>query len=266
MSVASRARVEIAGVKVDPYTFQEAITLVTDHARAGGPPAYIVTPNAHHVCLLSDSERFREVYDAAWLSLADGVSIVWASGLLGTPLPEKISGSDLFPAVCKAAARTDLRIFLFGGRPGAAESAAQVLQERYPGLVIAGTYCPPFGFEHDPVESQSAVEAIRATKPDILFVGLGAPKQESWMYENQNRLGVPVSIGVGAGIEFVAGFVSRAPKWMRKAGLEWIYRLWKEPRRLWRRYAVSNPRFLWLVVRQYARKRLGPGPLHAPRE
>ena len=256
MSSDSPSRVEIAGAKVDRCTFREAVTRIIEHAGAGGAPVYVVTPNAHHISLLQDSESFRAVYDSAWLTLADGTSVLWASHLLGTPLPEKVSGSDLFPAVCKAAAGTGLRLYLLGGRPGAAEEAHRVLEARYPGLVIAGTHCPPLGFETDPVESERAIEAVRAAAPHILFVGLGAPKQENWMYEHRERIGVPVSIGVGGSFEFVAGMVRRAPKWMRNSGLEWLYRAFMEPRRLGKRYAVTNSRFVVLVLRQYLQRRL----------
>lgn len=246
------ARVTIAGTEIDSVRFRDAVDRILAHARAGGDPVFIVTPNAHHVSMLQSSAEFREAYRSAWLCLADGVSVLWAARLLRSPLPEKVSGSDLFPAVCKAAAGTGIGIFLMGGRPGAAETAARVLQERYPGLEIAGTYCPPLGFEHDAVESARAVEAIRSAAPGVLFVGLGAPKQELWMYRNRHQIGVPVSIGVGVSFEFVAGMVRRAPKWMRRSGLEWFYRLVSEPRRLWKRYAVTNLHFAWLVLRQYA--------------
>jgi N-acetylglucosaminyldiphosphoundecaprenol N-acetyl-beta-D-mannosaminyltransferase len=247
--------IDIAGVRVDACTFQQAVDRIVEHARAGGPPAYVVTPNAHHVVTLQESERFRRVYENAWLSLADGMSIVWAAQLLGTPVPEKVSGSDLFPALCEAAAKAGVRIFLFGGRPGAGEAASERLLAMYPDLQIAGTYCPPFGFENDPAESAKAAEAIRAAAPQIVFVGLGAPKQEYWMADEGARLGVPVLVGIGVSIEFVAGMVKRAPVWMQRSGLEWFYRLAAEPRRLWKRYAVTNPRFVQLVLQQYRRGR-----------
>jgi N-acetylglucosaminyldiphosphoundecaprenol N-acetyl-beta-D-mannosaminyltransferase len=255
MAAGAPSRVNIAGAQVDRYSFQEAVRRIIEHASAGGPPAYVVTPNAHHVSLLRDSAHFRMVYDGAWLALADGVPLVWASRLLGTPLPERVSGSDLFPAICKAVAGTGLRVFLLGGRPGAAEEAARVLQERYPGLLVAGFDCPPLGFDKDPEQSRRALDAVRAARPDILFVALGAPKQENWMYENRERAGVPVSIGVGASFDIVAGMFRRAPKWVRKAGLEWLFRTAEEPGRLWKRYALTNPRFVWLVARQYAHSR-----------
>lgn len=243
-------RLRIAGAPVDACTFEEAVQRIVERAGGGAPPAYVLTPNAHHTVMLEESAEFRDTYEKAWLSLADGMSIVWAARALGTPVPEKISGSDLLPAVCKAVAATDRSVFFLGGRPGAAEEAARVLQQCYPGLRVAGTHCPPMGFERDERENEMAREAVRAAAPSILFVGLGAPKQEYWIRDNHQALGVPVSIGIGVTLEFVAGMVKRAPKWMRSSGLEWLYRLGQEPRRLWKRYAVTNPRFVALVLAQ----------------
>lgn len=249
---AEPRRIQIAGTPVDLVTMDGAVRRILEHAGAGGAPACVVTPNVHHVVMFQDSPRFREVYRAAWLSLADGMPLVWAARLLGTPVPEKVSGSDLFPRVCQAAAGTGLRIFLLGGRPGAADGAARVLEARHPGLRLAGTHCPPMGFERDAAELERTCEAVRAAAPDVLFVGLGAPKQELFMHDQRERLGVPVSVGVGVSFEFVAGMVQRAPEWMQRGGLEWTYRIYKEPRRLWKRYATTNPRFVALVLRQYA--------------
>ncbi|HWK89938.1 MAG TPA: WecB/TagA/CpsF family glycosyltransferase, partial [Longimicrobium sp.] len=236
--------------RVDACTMRQAVAAMLERARAGGPPAYVVTPNAHHLVLLEDSAPFRGVYRGAWLVLADGMPLLWAARLLGTPLPEKVSGSDLFVEVCGAAAGTGLRVFLLGGRPGAAEGAARELERRFPGLRLAGAHCPPFGFERDPAALEQVERAIRDAAPHLLFVGLGAPKQELWIQANAARLGVPVAAGVGVSFEFVAGMVRRAPRWMQRAGLEWFYRLLREPRRLWRRYASTNPRFVALVLRQ----------------
>ena len=244
-------RIRIGAAPVDPCTLEEAVRRILERAAAGGPPEYVVTPNAHHVVMLQDSARFREVYERAWLSLADGMSLVWAARLLGTPVPEKVSGSDLFPRLCEAA-RPGVRIFLLGGREGAAAEAARVLRARNPALEIVGTYSPPMGFERDEAEVERAGERVRAARPHILFVGLGAPKQEYYMAEQRERLGVPVSVGVGVSFEFAAGMVERAPPWVQRAGLEWLDRLRKEPRRLWKRYATTNPRFVALVLRQYA--------------
>lgn len=248
---AAPAQIEIAGVRIDACTLEETVQRVVEHAASRGAPAFVVTPNAHHVVMLQESEPFRRVYREAWLSVADGVPLIWASRLLGSPLPGRVNGTDLFEAVCAAAAKRRLRVFLLGGRPGAADAAARVLQERHPDLIIAGTYCPPFGFERDAEESARTISAVREARPDILFVGLGAPKQEIWMHENGEAVGVPVSLGIGVSFELVAGMVQRAPPWMQRSGLEWFFRLLMEPGRLWKRYAVTNPRFVALVLQQY---------------
>ena len=258
-AASAAPRVTIAGVPVDVLTRQGAAGWVVQRALAGGPPGYVVTPNAHHVALLRDSERFRDAYAGAALSVPDGVSLVWASRLLGAPLPERVPGVDLFEDVCAAAAGTGIRIFLLGGRAGAADGAARVMREQYPGLEIAGTYCPPFGFERDAAEGERVARAIRAAAPHVLFVALGAPKQEVWLQEHLAALGVPVGVGVGAAFDFVSGQVPRAPRWMRAAGLEWLFRMAVEPRRLWKRYAVSNTRFVALVLRQRMRGRGSAG-------
>ncbi len=255
MSRAAAGRVDVCGAPVDPCTLAEAAERIVERARAGGPPGYVVTPNTQHVALLRDSERFRRIYAEAWLSVADGMSLVWASRLLGAPLPGKVSGIDLFEATCAALAGTGLGVFLLGGRPGAAEEAARVMRARHPGLVVAGTHCPPQGFERDPEEAERAARAVREAAPHVLFVALGAPKQEEWMHAHRERLGVPVSVGIGAAFDFVAGQVRRAPPWMQRWGLEWVFRLAVEPRRLWRRYAVSHTRFAGLLLRQLARGR-----------
>lgn len=252
---SASARVLIAGVPVDALTRQDAARWILDRARAGGPPAYVVTPNAHHVALLRESSRFRRAYADAALSVADGISLVWASRVLGSSLPERVAGVDLFEDVCAAAAGGGIRVFLLGGRPGAAEEAARVLRRQYPGLEVAGTLCPPFGFENDPAEAERVAQAVRAAAPDVLFVALGAPKQEVWLQDNLPSLGVPVGVGVGAAFDFVSGQVRRAPRWMRRAGLEWLFRVIVEPRRLWKRYAVYNTRFIALVFRQRLRGR-----------
>jgi N-acetylglucosaminyldiphosphoundecaprenol N-acetyl-beta-D-mannosaminyltransferase len=250
-------RVTLAGVRIDPCNMAEAVEAIVARAAAGGPPGYVVTPNAQHLVLLQDDAEFRRIYAGAMLSVADGMPLVWASRWLGTPLPQRVNGTDLFVALCARAADMGLRIFLFGGRPGAADAAAEELRRRFPGLIIAGSCCPPFGFESDPAELARLDQVLREARPDLLFVGLGAPKQERWIAGHAAPLGVPVALGIGVSFEFVGGLVRRAPGWMQRAGLEWFYRLLAEPRRLWRRYTAGNARFLCLVARQWWSHRTG---------
>jgi N-acetylglucosaminyldiphosphoundecaprenol N-acetyl-beta-D-mannosaminyltransferase len=243
-------KVDIGGAQVDCYSFDEVVDMTVDRALTGIAPAYIVTPNAQHINNLQKDALFREIYSKAFLAIPDGMSIVWAAKFLKTPVTEKVSGSNLFEKLCEIGASKPLRIFLLGGRPHAADRAAKVLEYRYPGLEIVGTHCPAYGFEADPVEIDLIARKIAAADPNLLFVGLGSPKQEKWIYANYRQLQVPVSIGIGVSFEFVAGMVKRAPLWMQNAGLEWLFRLLTEPKRLWKRYVLGNPMFIFLMLRQ----------------
>ena len=251
------ARATIAGVAIDGLDFAGVLDAIVARA-ATGPPSYVVTPNAHHVVLLQSDALLRAIYDRAFLIVPDGVPLLWAAKLLGERLNGRVNGTDLFERLCASAADRGLRVFLLGGRPGAADAAAAVLRARHPALEICGTACPPVGFERDPAENARVCDAIAAARPALLFVGLGAPKQEYWMYRNAERLGVPVSLGIGVSFEFVGGVVERAPRWMQRAGLEWLHRVGSEPARLWRRYVFGNARFCALVVRQLATQRKQP--------
>jgi N-acetylglucosaminyldiphosphoundecaprenol N-acetyl-beta-D-mannosaminyltransferase len=243
-------RVNICGVDIDQISFAEAMMGMLNHAKLRKPPEYVVTPNAHHVVMLQKNERFRQIYQRARWVVPDGVPLLWASRLLNTPLPERVNGTDLFEQLCAMSATLGLKVFLLGGRPGAADSAVAVLTQRYPALSVAGTYCPPFGFEDDRQEQQRMNDAIQAATPDLLFVGLGAPKQEYWIENNYQLLNVPVSLGIGVSFELVSGMVPRAPRWMQKMGLEWFFRLMMEPHRLWQRYLWGNAVFVSLVIKQ----------------
>jgi N-acetylglucosaminyldiphosphoundecaprenol N-acetyl-beta-D-mannosaminyltransferase len=248
-------RVELLGLTLDDLDMDGALRRIGALIERRTPPAYVVTPNVDHVVKLQDDPEFRAVYAGADLVLCDGAPLLWAARLLGKPLRAKVSGSDLFVAFAPLAARHGWRPFLLGGRPGAAARAAELLAARHPGFTVAGTYAPPFGFDRDPAEDARAVEAVRAAQPDVLFVGLGAPRQEKWIHRHLPALGVPVSIGVGVSFEFVSGDVRRAPRWMQRAGLEWTWRLAMEPRKLWRRYLVEDTRFLRLVARELRGRR-----------
>jgi N-acetylglucosaminyldiphosphoundecaprenol N-acetyl-beta-D-mannosaminyltransferase len=243
-------KVSICGIGVDQYSFNQVVETIAHHALTSKEPKYVVTPNAHHIVTLQNDAHFREVYQHAFLSVPDGVPLLWAAKLLGQPLPGRVNGTDLFEQLCEVAAEKQLKVFLLGGRSGAAASAAQILQNRHPGLEIVGTYCPPYGFETDPTELEQINSTIKATAPHILFVGLGAPKQENWIYANYKTIGVPISVGIGVSFELVSGMVTRAPKLMQKLGLEWFFRLLMEPRRLWQRYIVGNTLFVMLVIQQ----------------
>jgi N-acetylglucosaminyldiphosphoundecaprenol N-acetyl-beta-D-mannosaminyltransferase len=245
-------RVTICGVDIDKYSFAEAVAGILSHARLRKPPEYVVTPNAHHIVMLQNDLLFRKVYQQARWVVPDGVSLLWAARFLSMPLSGRVNGTDLLESLCEMSASMGLKVFFLGGRPTSAQKAAAVLQQRHPNLEVS-TYCPPFGFHTDPQEQQRINAAIRAADPDLLFVGLGAPKQEYWIASHYKALNVPVSLGIGVSFELVSGMVTRAPRWMQKMGLEWFFRLLMEPRRLWQRYLVGNGVFIGLVLKQKLR-------------
>lgn len=197
--------------------------------------------------------KFDDVLKRASFLTPDGMPIVWASRLLGKKLKSKISGSDLFPALCKEAAHRKLKVYFLGAQPGIAQKARKVLQKQNPELNIVGTYSPPIGFENSEEENRKILDLLVQSQPDILFMGVGAPKQEKWMHKHLKHLNIPVSVAVGASFDFVAGSVTRAPRWMQNIGLEWFFRLCKEPRRLWKRYVVGNTIYFWLVLKEIIR-------------
>ena len=243
--------VNIAGAQIHPLSFDEVVKAIGEHATSRSPtPGYVVTPNAQHLLLLRKQKRFREIYSRAFLCVPDGVPLLWAARFLGTPLKGRVNGTDLFERLAEMSARKGLSIYLLGGRPGAAEGAAKILMARHPLLRIVGIYCPPYGFEKDPEQLRMINLSITKASPDLLFVGLGAPKQEQWMADNLSRIGVPVALGIGGSFELVSGMIKRAPLWMQGSGLEWLFRLGCEPRRLWKRYLLGNIAFVSLVVIQ----------------
>jgi N-acetylglucosaminyldiphosphoundecaprenol N-acetyl-beta-D-mannosaminyltransferase len=246
--------IDICGIRIDNYSFDKVVELIINHVLSGGTPGYVVTPNAHHILLLQKDKNFRKIYRDGFLVVPDGVSLLWAARILGTPLNGRVNGTDLLKKLCEISAEKGLRPFFLGGRPGAAEKAKEILETHHANLKIVGTHCPPFGFEAVPAELERINQKIEAATPDILFVGLGAPKQEYWIYDNYQKLDVPISIGIGVSFELSANMVRRAPVFMQNIGLEWLFRLTVEPHRLWKRYVFGNPLFIWLVLRQRLRK------------
>ena len=243
-------RINICGIEIDQYNFDEVLEQIVNHAVAGRSPEYVVTPNAMHILSLQTDALFREIYRQAFLVVPDGVSLLWSAKFLNTPLNGRVNGTDLFEQLCAMAAKKGLKVFLLGGRAGAADTAKEILEARHPNLNIVGTHCPPYGFEAQSAELALINAKIKAANPDLLFVGLGAPKQEKWIAANYQELAVPISVGIGVSFELVANMVSRAPVWMQKTGLEWLFRLIVEPSRLWKRYVIGNPLFILLVLKQ----------------
>ena len=248
--------VYIKGVRIDNVTFGEAVSIIKKFIEERRP-RYVVTPNVDHIIIAQRDGEFKKIYDEASLVLADGMPILWAAKFLGRPLKEKISGSDFFPRLCEVAAKEGYRLFFLGGNPEDINRAKEILEQKYHGLRVVGTHSPPFGFEKDRDEERKAIDIIKEKNPDILFVALGAPKQEKWIYKHSKEINAPVSIGIGASFSFIAGRIKRAPRWMQTSGLEWLWRLMMEPKRLWRRYLVDDMKFFWLILKQKLEKRDG---------
>ena len=251
------ARLHLAGVPVDRMTMRDSLQWIAAelHNRPlRTKPLLVMGPNAHIVNTAQRSPDFRSALAAADLCVPDGISVVLAGLLLGQPIPERVTGGDLMEKLCDLAARENLSVFFLGGLPGAAEGAAAVLKRRYPGLRVH-TCCPPLHFEQDPAELKIVLDTIRADEPDILCVALGVPRQEIWMQRHCASLPIRLAISVGAALDTQAGLRRRAPVWTRKLGLEWAYRLAREPRRLWRRYLIGNTQFIFLVLAAWWRQR-----------
>lgn len=236
-----RERVEILGIPFDVLTMEMALEKIQDFI-AQGTPHQVVTANAEMVMLAQEDKAFRELLSAADLVTGDGAGVVWASKKTVKPLPERVTGVDLVNNLLPIAAREGYGIFLFGAGPGVAEEAAKKMREKYPTLEIVGVENGYF----QPQDEQTIVEKIRTAQPQILLVALGFPRQEKWIQKNLHNLGVPVAIGVGGTLDVFSGQVLRAPVWMQKSNLEWLYRLLKEPQRAVRMLAL--PKFVLRVL------------------
>ena len=235
------------GVPLAPLTLAETVDLIGELIRARKPSFFITAPT-HYAMLTENNADLRAINSRAAFILADGAPLVWASRWHGSPLPERVAGSDLIFELSAEAAKKGYRLFLLGGAKDVAQEAAGRLKARYPGLEVVGTECPPFR-ELIPEEQSVLVDRIRSARPDILFVAFGQPKGERWIDRHLADLGVPVCVQLGASLDFAAGRVRRAPRWMQRAGLEWAFRLWLEPGRLFTRYA-SNA---WFILRMVSR-------------
>jgi N-acetylglucosaminyldiphosphoundecaprenol N-acetyl-beta-D-mannosaminyltransferase len=246
-------RIRFGHLWVDVLGFADALERI-EALVVAGRGGCVFTPNVDHVVTAEDDPIFREACAAADLSFADGQPLVWASRLLGARLPCKISGSDLVWPLLERAARLRWRVYLLGGAPGVAEAAGAILAREL-GVLIAGVDAPAIALQGSSQEADPALERLRAARPDLVLVALGSPKQERWIHRSLPGLRPAVAIGVGASLDFVTGRVRRAPGWMSAAGLEWLFRLFQEPRRLAVRYLWKDPRFLLVLLRTAWRPR-----------
>ncbi len=246
-------RIQFLNTKIDNLTMKEAVDAIKELV-IKNDHSYVVTPNLDHIVLIEKDKEFRRAYKKADLILADGKPLIWISKWLKRPIKEKVSGSDLFPQVCKMAAENGFSIFILGAMEGVAQKAAQKLKKTYPGLMVVGYYSPPHGFENNEDEINNIVDMINKSNADILAVALGAPKGEKFIYQVRNRISVSVSMQIGATIDFIAGRIKRAPKWMSNHGLEWLYRIFQDPKRMFKRYVRDAWEIIPIIIR-YSRKR-----------
>ena len=249
------ARLSFGPLGVDPVSLSQAVDVVEELVRAGLGGA-VFTPNIDHVVLAEKDERLRAAYERASLSLVDGMPLVWSSRLLGQPVPEKVSGSDFVLPLLERAAARGWRVYFLGGAEGVAAKARDRLLVDLPALRIVGVDAPRIDVDAAGEARAAVLAPILAARADVVLVALGAPKQEIWIDRAREALRPAVLLGVGASLDFIAGTIARAPRWMSRAGLEWLFRLSREPRRLAYRYLVRDPRFLVILARQLASRTL----------
>ena len=253
-------RITLMGVAFDAIREAQVAERVVQ-SLSQGAGGMIVTPNLDHLRRSWVDPGYRALIAEADLVLADGMPLVWASRIQGTPLPERVAGSSLVLGLAEAAAAAGRSLFLLGGDPGAAQGAADELRGRFPELDIAGCHVPPFGFEQDAREMQRIRAALEGSRPAIVYVGLGSPKQERLIRDLRSLLPGTWWIGVGISLSFLSGDVVRAPRWMQRIGLEWVHRLWQEPGRLAKRYLVHGlPFAVRLLATSAWRRFFPPGP------
>lgn len=234
------------------------VELLVDEARAGRG-GWVITPNTDIVRLCHEDPKIHQLVRSADALVADGMPLVWASHVQKTPLRGRVCGSDLIHSIPEAAARAGLSIYMLGGKDDTGEQTGRILTARNPGLRIAGTYSPPFGFEKDPVQFDTMHDKIRAAEPDIVFVALSFPKGERLIQRIRSARPQAWWIGVGAAFDFVSGDIKRAPEWMQDTGTEWMYRISQDPKRLARRYLVHDLPFAAALFGRSLRRRFGKG-------
>jgi N-acetylglucosaminyldiphosphoundecaprenol N-acetyl-beta-D-mannosaminyltransferase len=241
-------RVDVLGVGISPINLDAAMDQIHDWI-IGGTRAYVCVCTVHTIMECQRSAELRKTVNAAGMVTPDGMPLVWLSRLAGHANVSRVYGPDLMLAELQRTASVPHRHFLYGGGPGVAETLRQVMRRRFPGVEIVGTFTPPFATVEG-LCTEEAASQINAASADIVWVGISSPKQEHWMARMRPRLQAPVLIGVGAAFDFHAGRVRQAPRWIQQSGFEWLFRLSQEPQRLWRRYLVDNPAFLFKIARQ----------------
>ncbi len=241
------ASFQVLGVRIHAMQIPEVVTRMEEWIRQRDACCYIAVTDMHSLMQAQQAASFKMILQNADLVVPDGFPLVWLGRRKGFDLRRRVYGPELMERFCELSAAKGYRHFFYGGAPGVAGKLSARFAARFPGLQVAGSYCPPFR----PLtrqEDEEIVSLIDGSQADVVWVGLGAPKQERWMHEHRGRLKAPVLVGVGAAFDFHTGRIAQAPEWMRERGLEWLFRLSREPRRLWRRYVIYGTRFVALVL------------------
>jgi len=247
--------VNILGAKINTFDLEETVKLYKNTIEKNERLRVSVTP-VNCVLWARKNKELLEIYNKANNVTADGVPLIWASKLLGNPIRGRVTGLDLLPEFAKTAAVNGYTFFFLGAAEGVAERLKEKLEKVNKGLKVVGTYSPPYAETFSVEENQKMIEMINEVKPNVLWVSLTAPKQDYWIYEHFDKLNVNIAIGVGAAFDVVVGDIERAPEWMQRNGLEWLFRFIKEPKRLFRRYLIEAPRFIPLVFIQAFKERI----------
>lgn len=251
--------IDFLGIRINNMTEDEILDYV-DFCVRRRSPCHIVGVNVDQCIRVIEDGYSKRIFDNAEIVFTDGKPIVWMAKRLNRPIIEKVSGPDLMLSLCKRGGLNNYKIFLLGAAPGVAAKAGRKLEHDYPGLKCVGTYSPPFGFENDSAEMNKIVAMLRDSSADQLFVGMGSPKQDVFIFENMHKYNIPVSFSMGAALDFLGGSVNRAPKWMSDCGLEWFHRFIQDPKRLFKRYFIDDVRIL-KYYREFKNKEIKAGRL-----
>jgi len=249
--MAAGDRSELLGLAFERATMLPVVEQCLSWCRGPRRTHIVVTANASHLCLMRRDAELRHACQSADMAVADGMSVVWALRLLGRPVPERVAGIDLMHRLLSAGGAAGLRVYFLGARQDVLDAVVAWCGREHPSLVVAGARNGYFA----PADHAAIVDDIRASRPDLLFVGMPTPFKDVFCERHRERLDVPVVVGVGGSFDVVAGVVARAPRLMQMAGLEWAWRLLMEPRKLWKRYLTTNTEFIWLVMRELVRGR-----------
>lgn len=256
--VDAESRFKVLGVEVDAVEIQGAVARMESWIQKRNACHSIAATSMHGIVEAQRDQRFKEILNSTDLVVPDGMPLVWLGRRQGYRLPRRVYGPDLMLTFFETTAARGYRHFFYGGEPGVAERLAKSLQARFPGSQVAGTFSPPFRPLTE-AEDNDVVSLISRAAPDVLWVGLGTPRQEHWMHLHRSRMGVPVQVSVGAAFDILSGRRRQAPCWMRERGLEWLFRFLQEPRRLWRRYLLYGGLFVVLVVTDACTSTLASG-------